>query len=840
MLRPILIVVAIPVVLLILAVILLPLLMDRDQLLDLATRAVEEQTGATLKVQGEAKLSIFPTLGISLGEVSLELPGGMPGNTAQTLKARVLKIGVQLLPLISREIEMDALTVDGLQANIQLPVTAEAEQDVRTAELSDEQLDALYARRRSTGANASPAKVGATIFAAPLALNIGTLSITHSQVILNDPNNGEVTEVNIEALTAININTEGLPMTVSLKLQLPKASKEETLTVTLESQLQVDLSSQRVTLEALEISVAGATQEPMNMKASGVVELADRVADLELQVSSGATEGQGQVRYASLGSPQIDANMTFNLLNPALLALAGPKAAAAEPSTAALGSDDLPLDLLRNIDTRLYLQIELAVIEDYQARNVQLQLRAVDGVLDIGELKGEALEGSFDLRGSFNARYNNTLLSTTGSIDAVDLVQVIKLAGVEADTQGNITVGWEVSASGATISALINSIAGSVSAKLDRGYYQGRALNFTTDGTIDLSRELGDLTLAFSLDQMAGEGKVRYAAQESPQIDATLAINLLDPALLILAGPDAAAEAQNGTLPASDTGDTPLQLEALRAIDTRAEIKIDKAIYQAHAIENLHLQARAVDGVIKINSLTGSLHGGELRMGATLNVTEDIARIASRGSIKELDIATLLVALESDPVMSGIASANWQINSRGTTPNELYTRLRGPAKLNTENAVLKDTGIKKMLCQTVALVNRQKLADDLPSDTAFKDLSMDIQLGNGLARLKPLRADLEDVTLRGQGELNLLTDKFEADFAARLSPGLAELDPACAINPRYTAIDWPVSCEGDITGDPADWCGVDSGKIIEKLATNEVKRKVKKEADKLLEGLLNR
>ena len=117
---------------------------------------------------------------------------------------------------------------------------------------------------------------------------------------------------------------------------------------------------------------------------------------------------------------------------------------------------------------------------------------------------------------------------------------------------------------------------------------------------------------------------------------------------------------------------------------------------------------------------------------------------------------------------------------------------------------------------------------------------MDIQLGNGLARLKPLRADLEDVTLRGQGKLNLLTDKFEADFAARLSPELAELDPACAINQRYTAIDWPVSCEGDITGDPADWCGVDSGKIIEELATNEVKRKVQKEGVKLLEGLLSR
>ena len=244
-------------------------------------------------------------------------------------------------------------------------------------------------------------------------------------------------------------------MTISLQLQWPKAIEDETLAVTLESELRVDLPSQRVTLEALDISVAGATQEPLSLQASGVVELADLVADLELQVSSGETKGKGQLRYASLGSPQIDASMTFNLLNPALLALAGPEAATAEPSAAAPGTDDLPLDLpldlLRNIDTRLDLQIELAVMGEYQARNLQLQLRAVDGVIDISELRGEALEGSFDLRGNFNAKYNNTTLSTTGSIDSVDLVQMLKLAGVDADAEGSATVGWEVSAAGATV-----------------------------------------------------------------------------------------------------------------------------------------------------------------------------------------------------------------------------------------------------------------------------------------------------------------------------------------------------------------------------------------------------
>ena len=79
------------------AAILVPLLRDKDKILELAAAEVKRQAGADLVVAGEVDLSIFPTLGVSLGDVTLDMP--LPDQPS--LAARHLQIGVQVMPLLS-------------------------------------------------------------------------------------------------------------------------------------------------------------------------------------------------------------------------------------------------------------------------------------------------------------------------------------------------------------------------------------------------------------------------------------------------------------------------------------------------------------------------------------------------------------------------------------------------------------------------------------------------------------------------------------------------------------------------------------------------------------------
>ena len=111
--RFILIPAAIFIVLLLAALILAPLLLDEEKVLEIAATQLKEQTGATLTVDGETSLSLFPVLGISLEEASLAMPGEQqPGITVGALS-----IGVQMMPLLSGSVEIDSISVDGLKAS---------------------------------------------------------------------------------------------------------------------------------------------------------------------------------------------------------------------------------------------------------------------------------------------------------------------------------------------------------------------------------------------------------------------------------------------------------------------------------------------------------------------------------------------------------------------------------------------------------------------------------------------------------------------------------------------------------------------------------------------------
>ena len=394
---------------------------------------------------------------------------------------------------------------------------------------------------------------------------------------------------------------------------------------------------------------------------------------------------------------------------------------------------------------------------------------------------------------------------------------------IDVALDGNISVDQQTQV--ATLAAVNLAISG----------VTAQPLKLQTSGSVDLSRQVADLQLALEQGEMQGEGSLRYASFESPQIDTTLQLNLLDPALLALAGPEAAAAASKDT--PTTSGDEPLPLDTIRLIDTRADLTIDKARFNAHTVNNMQVKLRALDGVIQVTTLTGDLHGGKLDLQATFNGKHKTTKLNTIGSLTAMDIATALAAAESDPILTGTANLNWQLKSTGRSVNELITALSGPVKLLTEQVVLQEMSVEQMLCQAVALTNGEQLTTIFPANTKFQTLSADIQLAKGKALLRPLRADLPQIALKGTGAFDLLSQNFKATVKATLSPELKQLDHACRVSKRLTAIDWPVNCKGNVSTNPARWCSIDTEEIIQDLAKNEGRRKLEKEANKLLKKL---
>ncbi|MEH6568633.1 MAG: AsmA family protein [Halioglobus sp.] len=608
----------VPILLVVVAALLIPLLIDEEQLLDIAATALKEETGAVLTVDGEASISIFPRISVDLNDTRIV----MPGDQEVDARAKFLAIGLELMPLFSGNIEIGDIVVDGLKAQVK---SAPEEPALDTGSLTDEQLDDFYAQRRKELQNAEQAVGQEAIIAVPLALNVRRLLVTNSMLEMVDGETGDRSRLKIISLEAKDLNLDDRAIPLALSLQLEADDESAPIDVDVSGSVSISSNSQILTLDSIEIEVNGVLAEPVKLQTAGSVDLMKQVADLQLELLIGPTRGEGSVRYANFETPKIDADLHLNQFDPALLALAGPDAAAADEGTPKADSDD--------------------------------------------------------------------------------------------------------------------------------------------------------------------------------------------------------------------PGNDPLPLDAIRAIDTRAVLLIDSANFSGHVVEKVQVRLRAVDGIVKLNKLTGKVHGGKLDMKATFNGQHNKAVLNTKGGVEGMKIAKALKAMESEPVATGKANLQWQLKGSGSTSNELVSALNGPIDLLTSDVVLQSLSVEKMLCEAVALINGESLSKKLPEVSRFETLSMKMNMGKGELRLKPLRAELAHVKLQGVGSMDILAQDFSATFTASLSPTLKKLDPACRVNERLSGIDWPVTCEGNIAGDPGEWCGVQSQKIIQDMATKEVQRTVEKEAGRYLEKL---
>lgn len=75
---------------------------------------VQEQKQRTLRIDGDVALSFWPSLGIRIGSVSLS----EPRSTEEFAALDAARVSVAVLPLLSRQIVVDRIEVDGLRASL--------------------------------------------------------------------------------------------------------------------------------------------------------------------------------------------------------------------------------------------------------------------------------------------------------------------------------------------------------------------------------------------------------------------------------------------------------------------------------------------------------------------------------------------------------------------------------------------------------------------------------------------------------------------------------------------------------------------------------------------------
>jgi len=98
------------------AVIVLPLVIDPNDYKEEIAAEVARQTGRTLNIEGDMALSVFPWLGLDIGPAQLSNAAGF--EEPYMARMETVQVRVKLLPLLKKQFEVDTVRLNGLELNL--------------------------------------------------------------------------------------------------------------------------------------------------------------------------------------------------------------------------------------------------------------------------------------------------------------------------------------------------------------------------------------------------------------------------------------------------------------------------------------------------------------------------------------------------------------------------------------------------------------------------------------------------------------------------------------------------------------------------------------------------
>ena len=233
-------IVGVIVLLIISAAILLPIIIDPNDHKPEIIAQVKERTGRDLRIDGDISLSVFPWIGVELGKVALSNAAGFDDPVfASTDK---VSIRVKLLPLFSKRLQMDTVTIHGLTLNLARDASGRSNWD-DLAKAGDD--------AGSTDRSASSHTPASSDGSAAVALAIGGLDIKDANLSWNDARSGQRFKIGNLTIQTGAISA-GEPVDLKLALDVQVGDSDVSRHITVEGKLDYDAGNKSLLVEDLQ------------------------------------------------------------------------------------------------------------------------------------------------------------------------------------------------------------------------------------------------------------------------------------------------------------------------------------------------------------------------------------------------------------------------------------------------------------------------------------------------------------------------------------------------------------------------------------------------------------
>ncbi|MEO8629189.1 MAG: AsmA family protein, partial [Betaproteobacteria bacterium] len=707
-------------------------------------KLVKDKTGRALTIQGDIGLKFFPKIGAEVSQAQLS----ERNSDREFAGVNRVQVFVALLPLLSKQVVVDEVRLDGLRANL-------IKYKDGTTNFSDlAQTGKAHDKPETSPAPSEPGK--------PLKLDIAGVQVTNSHVTWKDETNGNDVALDLKQLETGHL-ADKTPTRIKLDLSIKGNQPRADLHAVLSGMLTFDLAGQVYSFKGLDAKVDGSA-----LDFTGII------AALKGDVDTDGATQLVRVSGLTLTAQATHAKDVFDIK------LSAPQL---ESSPKSLAVDNLSLSASGTVAGITLSQ------SDLKAPKVQINLASNQVSIDGLALTAKGEMGADNLDINFSAP---RLEVSNEKASGGSATLVAKLSGAERNADVSLKLSAvEGSAKALKIAALTldidakqkdNAIKGTLTTPVI-GNLETRTFELpkivarfnvsspsiprksvevplAASVRADLTKQRVDADLTTHFDESNIKAKLGMLRFSGSAYTFDIAIDQLNvdkylPPKQVSAGDKGAGK------PTTQEPEKPIDLSPLKTLDLDGKLQIGQLQVDNVKATSVRVGLRAKGGKLDVDPLVANLYQGN--MAGAISVDANTNHFVVKEKLTGIAIGPLLRDAANKDILDGKGNVTLDVTTTGNLVSVMKKQLNGSAQLALRDGAIKGIDLAGAVRNVKAKFGGKDAegSGSANEKTDFSELTASFAIKNGIAHNEDLSLKSPFIRVNGTGDVNVGEDSVD-------------------------------------------------------------------------------
>ncbi|NOH70251.1 AsmA family protein [Vibrio pectenicida] len=198
-------------------------------------------------------------------------------------------------------------------------------------------------------------------------------------------------------------------------------------------------------------------------------------------------------------------------------------------------------------------------------------------------------------------------------------------------------------------------------------------------------------------------------------------------------------------------------LSALKALDVKGDITIDKFKASNARMENVKTSFLVNRGVAELTSFSSNLYQGSIFASAKLDARKSPASYTVKKRIKGVQVQPLLSDVANNDKLEGTGNIDVDVKGRSLTPTGIQKNLVGTVVINFTDGAVNGINVAQLIRENYAKFKGQKVeSSNQAQKTDFSAMEATLKLNKGVVSTDDLSMQSPLLRILGKGSANYI------------------------------------------------------------------------------------